>query len=497
MAKPKLDVQMSAIEYPFIDGFRSRINGDGFFPAIDPATERVLTQVVQSGDQHIQDAVESATTAQRRWMALSSDARAQALWRWGELILQSAEELATLDTLDIGRPIRDTSTDPMTAARAARYWAGMTEQIRGEQLPTANGHLTYTVREPIGVVAIILPWNGPMVSMLNRVAPALACGNGVVLKPSEGSSISAGRLAEIAIEAGIPPGLLNVLTGDGRVGSALVEHPGVHAISFTGSVAVGREIARAAAGTFKSVTLEMGGKSPTIVFADADLTEAVQASTWGVFANSGQVCCASTRLLVQRSVSTAVSEAIADQAARLRVGDPLDMATQLGPVVSRRHRELVDHYVRNAVDAGARLVGAPSARVLPGQGYYVEPVVLTGLEGNSPAAREEIFGPVLTVVEFDDEDEALALANDTRYGLAANIWTADGSRMLRMAEGIVAGTIWGNSSRVMDPSLPFGGFKDSGLGNAYADGAITGSTRLKRVSIRYRENAPLPSWTLT
>jgi acyl-CoA reductase-like NAD-dependent aldehyde dehydrogenase len=484
---------ISAVEYPFIAGERSRTGGEGRFASIDPATEVQLAEVVQSSPQQIDDAVESGVQAQTGWRRLSPDARAQALWRWGELIVAAGEELATIDAHDIGRPIRDARTDPLTAARATRYWAGMADQIRGYQLPTVPGHLSYTVREPLGVITVILPWNGPMVSMLNRVAPALACGNAVVVKPSEWSSLSAGRIAELAVEAGIPRGLLNVLPGDGRVGEALVAHPRVNGVSFTGSPATGRRIAQAAAATFKTVTLELGGKSPNLIFADADLDLAAAAATWGVFANSGQVCCAGTRLLVERGVADQLVEAIAARAAGLRVGDPFDAGTDLGPVVSATQFERVNQYLADAADGGAELVTGRAA-LDTDRGYFVAPTVLRSLTPDAPAAREEIFGPVLAVLEFDDEDQAIAMANDSIYGLAANVWTGSVGRMLRVCDQLEIGTIWGNSSRVMDPALPFGGFKNSGIGNAYGDGAIEGSTRLKRASIRYDDAAPVPRW---
>jgi acyl-CoA reductase-like NAD-dependent aldehyde dehydrogenase len=485
----------SIVEYPFIAGERSRTGGDGTFVSINPATEEPLSEVVQTSSAQLDDAVRAAAEAQRGWRALSPDRRAQALWRWGELIVAAGEELAHLDTSDIGRPIRDTRTDPATCARATRYWAGMADQIRGHQLPTVPGHLSYTVREPLGVIAVILPWNGPMVSMLNRVAPALACGNGVVLKPSEWSSLSAGRIAELAVAASIPGGLLNVVPGDGRVGEQLVSHPGVHGVSFTGSPATGRRIAQSAAATFKTVTLELGGKSPNVIFADADFQLAVDAATWGVFANSGQVCCAGTRLLVQRGAADDVVKAIAQRAAALQVGDPLDPDTDLGPVVSATQYDRVNAYLDQATAEGASIVtGGRDAGRSPGEGYFVAPTVVRDIDPGAPIGREEVFGPVLAVLEFDDEADAIAMANDSSYGLAANVWTSDVSRMLRICDQLDIGTIWGNSSRVMDPALPFGGFKDSGVGNAYGDGAIEGSTRLKRVSIRYDEAAPLPRW---
>jgi acyl-CoA reductase-like NAD-dependent aldehyde dehydrogenase len=484
---------MTDLVLPVIAGERVRGGGDGVFESIDPSTEDVLAEVARSSGDQVDRAVRSAAEAQRKWAALAPETRSRALWRWNELIIEAGDELARLDSLDIGRPIRDARNDPATGARAARYWAGMAEQVRGEQLPTAPGHLSYTVREPIGVIGIILPWNGPMLSLCNRVAPALACGNGVVVKPSEWSPLSAGRLAELAVEAGMPPGLFNVVLGDGRVGALVVEHPGVGAVSFTGSPPTGRAIARAAAG--KTLTLEQGGKSPNVVFADADLDTAVAAAVWGVFANSGQVCCAGTRLLVERAISAEFVDRVVERAARLRVGDPRDEQTQLGPLASRMQYQRVQRFLADAVEGGGRIaLGGGRPADAGERGYYVEPTVVCDAPRDAEVVQHEIFGPVLTVQTFDTEAEAIELANDTAYGLAANIWTENSGRMLRVAAGLDAGTIWGNTSRVMDPALPFGGFKDSGLGNAYGDGAIAGSTRLKRVSVRYEPFAPVPRW---
>ena len=478
---------------PVIGGERVSAGGDGVFESIDPATEAVLAEVVRSSSDQVELAVWAAQGAQRTWAALSPEQRSSVLWRWGDLIVAAREELAELDSRDIGKPIRDARNDPSTAARAARYWAGMAEQIRGEQLPTAPGHLSYTVREPIGVIGVILPWNGPMLSLCNRVSPALACGNAVVVKPSEWSSLSAGRLAELGVEAGMPPGLFNVVYGDGRVGSMVVEHPDVGAVSFTGSPPTGKAIARAAAG--KTLMLEQGGKSPNLVFADADLDTAMEAAVWGVFANTGQVCCASTRLLVQKSIAAEFVDRVVERTRSLRVGDPRDEQTQLGPVASRMQYDKVRSFLEQAVDGGGQIaVGGSRPDGAGDVGYYVAPTVVCDLPRDAALIRHEIFGPVLSVQTFESEDDAIELANDTDYGLAANIWTENSGRMLRVAAKLEAGTIWGNTSRVMDPSLPFGGFKDSGVGNAYGDGAIAGSTRLKRVSVRYEADAAMPRW---
>jgi acyl-CoA reductase-like NAD-dependent aldehyde dehydrogenase len=484
---------MTTLVLPVIAGERVSTGGDGVFTSIDPATEEVLAEIARSSPEQVDLAVRTATDAQRVWAALAAEHRSRILWRWGELILAAREELAGLDSHDIGRPISDARNDPATAARAARYWAGMAEQIRGEQLPSAPGHLSYTVREPIGVIGVILPWNGPMLSLCNRVSPALACGNAVVVKPSEFSSLSAGRLAELGLEAGMPAGLFNVVYGDGQVGAMVVEHRGIGAVSFTGSPPTGRAIARAAAG--KTLTLEQGGKSPNIVFADADLPAAVDAAVWGVFANTGQVCCASTRLLLDQSIAADFIDAVVERTRLLRVGDPRDAGTQLGPVASRMQYDKVRGFLETAVDGGGRIaVGGGRPEDMGERGYYLAPTVICDVPRDATLVRQEIFGPVLTVQTFGTEAEAIELANDTDYGLAANIWTENSGRMLRVAAQLDAGTIWGNTSRVMDPSLPFGGFKDSGLGNAYGDGAITGSTRLKRVSVRYETSAPVPGW---
>ncbi|MDT4964590.1 MAG: (Z)-2-((N-methylformamido)methylene)-5-hydroxybutyrolactone dehydrogenase [Pseudonocardiales bacterium] len=484
---------MTAVERAFIGGERVQDTGAATFASIDPATEKVIAQVAQTSHEQVDAAVQTAATAQREWARRSVDSRASTLWRWGELILAAGDELAQLDTYDIGRPISDSTNDPAACARATRYWAGMAEQIRGDQLPTAPGHLSYTVREPIGVVAIILPWNGPMLSLCNRVAPALACGNGVVVKPSEWSPMSAGLLAELALDAGLPAGLLNVVLGDGRVGAALVEHRDVGGVSFTGSVATGRTIARAAAG--KTITMELGGKSANIVFADADLETAIDAAVWGVFANTGQVCCAGTRLIVERSIADEFVTNVAQRSVLLRVGDPLDPQTQLGPVASKTQYDRVNRYLDDAVSGGARMATGGGRPADAGEvGYYIAPTVVCDAAPGSGIVREEIFGPVLAVQQFEDEAEAVGLANDSRYGLAANIWTENAGRMLRVADQLEVGTVWGNTSRVMDPALPFGGFKDSGVGNAYGDAAVEGLTRLKRVSVRYGTDTPVPRW---
>ena len=478
---------------PYVGGVRSAPRGHETFELVNPATGEAFAQVAASDEAQVDEAVGAAREAQRVWAKLSPERRGDLLLRWGELVRDDSAALGRADTITMGRPLRDTVGEAPSIANRIRYWAGMADKLFGRQIPIAPGHLSYTVREPLGVVGVIAPWNGPMGIFVGRVSVALACGNSVVVKPSEISPLSALRLAELTVEAGLPPGLVNVVTGAGPIGSMLAAHPGVNGLSFTGSVATGRRVALAAAPTFKTVVLELGGKAPNLVFADADIDAAVRGAVWGVFANSGQACVATTRLLVERSVQADVVERLTALAGTLTVGDPMDESVHLGPMASERQFDRVCEYLDIAATEQARvLTGGRSTRME--RGFYIDPTVLVDVEPEMRVAREEIFGPVLAVMPFDTEEDAIALANGVDFGLSANIWTRDVGRMLRLADAIEAGTIWGNTARLLHPALPFGGFKDSGLGNASGDGAIEGNTRLKRVSILYGAGQRGPEW---
>jgi acyl-CoA reductase-like NAD-dependent aldehyde dehydrogenase len=485
------------VEYPFIAGRRDDSRATGTFDMVNPATEEVVGAVAVSDQQHVDEATAAATEAQRAWFALSASERGDRIWRWGDVIAEHRDELAKLDTIDIGKPIVDSASQVPGAVKLCRYWAGMADKIWGDVMPVTPGHLSYTHRDPLGVTGVILPWNGPIASFVGRVAAALGCGNGIIVKPSEFSPSSALRLAELTLAAGIPEGLVNVLTGGGEVGAMLSAQPGVGGISFTGSVPTGRRVNTAAASTFKKVVLEMGGKSPNIVFADADLDAALRGTVWGIFYNTGQVCCAGTRLLLERSIAPEFLRRLKEQAARVKVGDPLDPAVQMGPLVNRKQYDRVCDYLEvGRQEARVELGGGRPQGLGSDTGFYIEPTIFTEAESSMRISQEEIFGPVLTVMTFDSEDEALALAEDVDFGLAANLWTQDVSRMLRLAERIDAGTVWCNTARLYDPSLPFGGYKNSGLGNASGEGAIEGNTKLKRISIRFDTSKPGPGWNL-
>jgi acyl-CoA reductase-like NAD-dependent aldehyde dehydrogenase len=478
---------------PYVAGSRIAPGGAGTFGLVNPATGEQFAEVAVSDEAQVDAAVDAARDAQREWARLGPERRGELLWRWGELVRSAAEELGLADTTTMGRPLRDTVAEAPSIANRVRYWAGMADKITGTQIPISPGHLSYTVREPIGVAGIIVPWNGPMGLFVGRVSVALACGNGVVVKPSEVSPLSALRMAEMTVDAGIPAGLVNVVTGAGETGALLAAHPRIDGLSFTGSVATGRKVATLAAPTFKQVVLELGGKAPNVVFADADLEAAVRGCVWGVFNNTGQACVATTRLLVERPVLDAVVERLVALTGRLRTGDPLDPTTHLGPLASEAQYERVARYFDVAADERVtQLTGGLSTR--HERGFYVEPTVLVGVEPGMRVAREEIFGPVLAVLPFDGEEEAVELANGVDFGLSANIWTRDVGRMLRMADRLDSGTIWGNTTRLLHPALPFGGFKDSGLGNASGEGAIEANTRLKRVSILYGDDLRGPEW---
>ena len=478
-----MSIAQSDLVLPHVGGARVAPSGSETFELVNPATGEAFAEVASSDETQLDAAVDAAHAAQRTWARIGPEQRAALLWKWGELVRAEADDLAAADTLTMGKPLHETQREAPSIANRIRYWAGMADKINGRQLPIIPGHLSYTVREPLGVVGVIIPWNGPMGMFVGRTSVALACGNGVVAKPSELTPLSALRIAELTVEAGIPAGLVNVVTGDGSVGALLAAHPRVEGLQFTGSVETGRKVATLAAPTFKQVVLELGGKAPNIVFADADLDAAARGTAWGVFSNSGQACVATSRLLVERSVFDAVVERIVAIARGLKVGDPNDPSVHLGPLASERQHARVCDYLELAVAEHAQ--AAVGGKPLSVPGFYVEPTVFVGVDSQMRIAREEIFGPVLSVIPFDTEDEAVELANSVEFGLSANIWTSDVGRMLRLADGIDAGTIWGNTARLLHPGLPFGGFKDSGLGNASGEGALEGNTRLKRVSILY------------
>lgn len=458
-----------------------------------PYSGETVCQVPNMGEDSVNAAVERAAVAQRVWAGMPGERRSELLWSWGSLIECHAEEIAHLDVKCTGKVIRDALPETRRAARHARYWAGMADKIYGQQLADAPGRLSYSLRDPLGIYAVILPWNGPSHSFMARSMPSLACANATIVKPSEFSPLSALRLVELALEAGIPENVLQVLTGDGATGGLLASHPKVSGVSFTGSPATGRKIMHAAADSFKKVTLELGGKSPIVVFADADFDSAVRAAVMGILTNAGQICAASSRLIVERSIAGRFVEEMRRRIANVRIGDPADPQTQLGPVVCRRQYDQIQAFIDAGTRQGASLAagGGRPESLENHPGLFVAPTIFTGIKPEDDVALHEVFGPVLSVLEFDTETEAVELANHSDYGLSAYVWTRDVGRMLRMTEAIEAGVVHGNTTLVMDSGLPFGGFKNSGVGGAYGVDAIDGCTQTKRVTLRMTD-APLP-----
>jgi len=395
------------------------------------------------------------------------------------------EEIGTLETLDNGKPIFESRyVDMPMVAEVFRYFAGWATKIMGDTVPVRGPFLNYTLREPIGVVAAITPWNFPLLLASWKIAPALAAGNTVVLKPAQLTSLSALRLGEICQEAGLPDGALNILTGSGKVlGRALVTHPGVDKVAFTGSTSVGQEIARNAIDSLKHVTLELGGKSPNIVFADADLEAAVRGATIGIFYGKGEVCAAGSRLFVERSIKDAFMEKLLDRVKKMQPGDPMDPKTRFGSLVSEQQMSTVLGYIENGQSEGAKLV-AGGSRVTTlgnGKGCFVQPTVFDGVTNNMTIAREEIFGPVLATIAFDDVEDAIRQANDNPYGLAAAVWTRDIAKAHKVARRLQAGTVWVNTYNNYDPAASFGGYKKSGYGRELGAAALEHYTQLKSV----------------
>ncbi|MFO7586893.1 MAG: aldehyde dehydrogenase family protein [Gemmatimonadota bacterium] len=463
----------------------SWMDGHDRFATINPATEEVIAEVEEAGPAEVDAAVRSAREAfeSPAWHEMDPHHRAVLLWRLADLVERNLEEIAAVETRDNGKPLFESAkVDLPFVVANLRYYAGFADKICGEVIPVSGPFLNYTLREPVGVVGAIVPWNFPLNLASWKVAPALACGNTVVLKPAEETPLTALLLGELALEAGFPPGVLNVIPGRGPVtGQALVEHPDVDKIAFTGSTETGRRVMETAARTLKKLSLELGGKSPNVVFADADLEAAVRGVTTGIFYGKGEVCAAGSRLLVEASVQDAFLEALVERAAATTVGDPTHPKTRLGALVSNAQRERVLGYIEAGVAEGARLRTGGRPASVGGKGFFVEATVFDEVDPEMRIAREEIFGPVLAALTFEDEADAIALANRTIYGLAAGVWTRDVARAHRIARAVKAGTVWVNTYNRYDPGSPFGGFKSSGFGRDLGRHALAEYTQTKSV----------------
>jgi acyl-CoA reductase-like NAD-dependent aldehyde dehydrogenase len=442
---------------------------------LEPATEEVMAELPQAGPDEADAAIARAKAAFPAWRAVAPGDRAALLRRVAAAVREHAEGLARLEARNVGKPISDARGEVGMVADVFDYYAGAPERLLGDSIPVAGG-VDITFREPLGVVGLITPWNFPLAIASWKVGPALAAGNTIVLKPAELTPLTAVELERIAVDAGLPEGVLNVVVGPGRtVGERITEHPDVAKVAFTGSTAVGRRIQALAAETIKRVTLELGGKSANVVFADADLERAAGSAPSAVFGNAGQDCCARSRILVEASAMDRFMEALEEAVESVRVGDPLDDATEMGPLVSESQRETVASFVNGEAPVAIR-GSAPE-----GRGFWFPPTVLAPVSNDDRAAREEIFGPVACVIPFRDEAEAIRLANDTIYGLSGSIWTRDGAKAFRVARAIETGVLSINSNSSVRVTTPFGGFKQSGFGRELGPHALEHYTELKNV----------------
>jgi len=442
---------------------------------LEPATEAVLAEVPRADVQDVDRAVAAARSALPSWRALDPGSRARMLHAIAENVAARVEELAVLEARNAGKAIADARGEMQMVADTFRYYAGAPERLLGETIPVAGGQ-AFTVREPVGVVGLITPWNFPLTIASWKLGPALAAGNTVVLKPAELTPLTALRFAELASEAGLPEGVLNVVVGPGRTcGQRLVEHPDVNKIAFTGSTEVGRSIAQAAAGTIKRVTLELGGKSANVVFADADLEAAAASAPGAVFGNAGQDCCARSRILVQEQAMDAFMGSLENAVTSMRVGDPLAEDTQMGPLISAGQRNTVASFLNDGERVAFR------GRAPEGPGFWFAPTVLAPVDPGARVAREEVFGPIAAVIPFRDEEQAVALANDSIYGLSGSIWTRDGARALRVARALETGVLSINSNSSVRVTTPFGGFKQSGYGRELGPHALDAYSEVKTI----------------
>ncbi len=456
------------------------------FETVNPATEEVLATVAEGGADDVTEAVRAAREAFENgpWPRMRPHQRTRCLLKIAELLEAHADELAALITLDNGKPIAEARGEVGRTIEVFIYYAGWATKIYGETNPSEPSLFNYTLREPLGVCGQIIPWNGPLSMIAWKIGPALACGNTVVLKPAEQTPLPALRFGQLAVEAGVPEGVVNIITGFGpTAGAALARHPGVDKIAFTGSTEVGKEILQASAHDLKRVSLELGGKSPNIIFADADLKSSVSGSAAGIFRNQGQVCSAGSRIFVQREIYDEFAQRLAETAKGIRLGDPFDPHTTMGPLISAEQHERVLGYLEAGKREGAKVKIGGERGPQP-RGYFVKPTVLVDVGNSMRIAREEIFGPVASLIPFTDEADAALQGNDTIYGLAAGVWTRDLSRAHKLARALKAGTVWINCYGMIDPISPFGGYKQSGIGRELGQHSIELYTQVKSVLIR-------------
>jgi (Z)-2-((N-methylformamido)methylene)-5-hydroxybutyrolactone dehydrogenase len=474
-----------------IGGQRVAPSDGAYFTSTNPATGEVLYEAARGNATDVARAVDAARAAfdDPRWRDLSQTRRGHLLRRLGDLVAEHADELARMETLDNGKLLREMRAQMAALPEYYHYYAGLADKIQGDVIPTSDRRvLNYTTREPLGVVGAITPWNSPLTLTTSKLAPALCAGNTIVIKPSEYTSATVLRLAELVDEAGFPPGAVNVVTGFGaEAGQALVDHPKLAKISFTGSTATGSRIAASTASRFIGSTLELGGKSPNIIFDDANVANAAMGVVAGIFAAAGQTCIAGSRVFAHKSIYDELLERVVARARSIKVGDPLQDATELGPLAFPDQRDKVAGYVELGVREGATVLTGGKASDGGLGGYFYEPTVLTDVDNSMRVVREEIFGPVAAVMPFETEEEVARLANDTEYGLAAGIWTANLSRAHRFAALLEAGTIWINTYRAMSPMSPRQGFKNSGVGVEHGQETIKEYTRLKSVWVNTSE----------
>ncbi|HCP35169.1 MAG: aldehyde dehydrogenase [SAR324 cluster bacterium] len=455
---------------------------------INPADGEVVGEYCVSGQKEIDRAVCSAREAFKHgeWSTIKPAQRSKLLWKVAELIDRHAQELAILETLDSGKLYRSALEGEVpAAAEAFRYFSGWCSKMEGKTLQTSIPNIdfhAYTKYEPVGVVGLLVPWNGPLVMAAWKLAPALAAGCTCILKPAQQTPLSTLKLGEFFEMAGFPPGVVNIVTGDAETGTSIVDHPGIDKIAFTGSSTTAKKIIAASSGNLKKVSLELGGKSPVIVFDDADTAQVIIGASEAIFSNSGQVCVAGSRLFIQKTKYEEILEGILKKATSLKLGSGFDPETEMGPLISENHRVYVDNLVRASISEGAEVICG--GEKVSGMGFFYEPTIMAKIKNDMTVYRNEVFGPVLTVMPFEDEDEAVELANDTHFGLAGSIWTSDIARAHRMASSIRAGLIWINSHGIPDLSVPFGGYKQSGWGRENGWNSMENFTELKSVMVK-------------